>query len=143
MARPKRRWWIGSRIDRFPGALEKVAASPKYEFDGSGWIFATLLPYLDSCGVDLMRSDYDAFSTALTKARGGTLFCVLTSRHKKLFANQLETSRHSKSSLHKYYCEFNERDEPAAGEAMLTGLKALKEAIDRVDAKTVVILEVG
>jgi hypothetical protein len=113
------------------------------DYDGSGYIIATLLPYLEEQGVDLMKSSYDDLAEALTASSGASQF-FLTSAHKAACLERLNPSAYDVASLRDYYNAFNERDEPEAiGRAMLDGIEAIRRALDAVGDDTVVLLSIG
>jgi hypothetical protein len=98
------------------------------------------LPYFESRGIDLMKSEYDAFATFICEKRSCSAF-VLASSHKR-FLGALAESNFDAAQLQKYHEEFTERKEEGWGAAMLEGIGALRQAIESVDEGSVVLLSI-
>jgi len=139
-AKPKKKLFGGVRSD-FPEYLRKHGEED-VNYPWSGWVFSTLLVYLDEFHrIDLMHSEYDELSAFLAQSVGGTYF-FLTPAHRQAYLNKLESEFES-SVLCDYYNEFNEANEDSAGEPMLDGIRALRECLRRLDDEYVVILSIG
>jgi hypothetical protein len=139
-----------------PG-LRAAAASPPHgfweflrargevvlDFDGSGYVFATLLSYLEEVhGMDLMASRHDELATHLGGRLGSTSI-FFTTEHRQRHLAALDPARFAAGDLAAYCQEFTGADEPGAGEAMLAGIAALNTALAAVDRGAVVLLHIG
>jgi hypothetical protein len=137
---PRKRFLFGES-DRFPGFLarygQKIAS---YSFHGI--FLATLLSLLEEKGgIDLMTSEHDELARSLTNTRGSSIF-ILTSSHRR-FAEYLRKDVYSADELRLYFEEFNGHVEPAAGDALLEGIEALRTSIEATDDDHVVMLAIG
>jgi hypothetical protein len=113
------------------------------DYRWSGWVFGTLLAYLDERhGIDLTQSSHDELSKFLTKTRGATHF-VLTDDHRRAYFDALDPGKFSQAALRDYYNEFNEADEDELGEAMLDGIRAIRQSLASVDENSVVLFIIG
>ena len=128
----------GAFADFMKAHAREVASYP-----WSGWVMATLLPYLEEKhGIDLMNSAYDDLSTHLSATQGSTYF-VLTNDHRRDYLAKLDPTAFQVSELRDYYNMFTASNEPNAGKPMLDGIKALSEALGHVDKTSIVMLGVG
>jgi hypothetical protein len=108
----------------------------------SGWVFGPLLVYLQEREqIDLEHSAYDELATFLTKARGVS-HCILTSEHRKTYLAKLEMP-FSEEALRDYYNEFSGTHEAEVGKPMLDGIEALRQSLNAVDDKSVVVFITG
>ena len=140
-SKPEKRF-LGRPKDRYFEFL-KTQAQALREYDWSGYVYATLLPYLDERGMKLMDSgrEYDEMSTFLTEARSATHF-IFTTDHKERYLNSLKPSNFEKEELRKYYEEFCEEEWPEAGDAMLDGIETLYENLKEVDDDSIIVFAV-
>ena len=121
----------------------RARGAPVLEFDGSGYVFATLLSFLEEKrGILLMKSSHDDLANFLSEKRAST-FHLFTSDHRDRYLPSLEPGAFDEADLRTYYNDFNETDEPASGEAMLDGISALRMALGAVLEKSVVLLHIG
>src|SRR3569833_2232042 len=97
-------------------------------FKASGYVFATLLPYLQEREIDLMTSEWDELSGYLTQARGATHF-VFTAEHRSRCLDALDAQSYNEVELRDYYNDFNGCNDQQAGIAMLDGIKALQKGL--------------
>lgn len=127
--------------DNYDEVLERegVEAASYY---WSGYVLATLLPYLAEQGIDLMRSPFDALMRALSAERGATLF-IFTPSHKDAFLSRLLPSLFSTETLRDYFNEFNQTAETDIGEAMLDGIACLHESLSGLDDDSVILFSIG
>ena len=63
--------------------------------------------------------------------------------HRQQYLGLLDPARFDESELRSYYNDFTETDEPAAGRAMLDGIKALGTGLAAALDGTVVLLQIG
>ena len=115
---------------------------PAASYDWSGYVLATLLPYLDEHGIKLMDSPYDALTTHLSQSRGATIF-IFTSAHKDAYHDTLSPSLFSSDELRDYFNEFNATNEAEIGPAMLDGITAIHQSLASLDAGSVILLSIG
>jgi hypothetical protein len=128
--------------DRFSDYLRK-RGEHVVELAWPGYVFGTLLPYLEERhGIDLLRSRHDELVNFLSATRE-TFFLVLTRDQQVAYLDKLRDTPFDTPSLCAYYNEFNETDEPDAGEAMAASIDALKTALAAVHKDSVVLMEVG
>jgi hypothetical protein len=112
-----------------------VAGADRLSYGWSGYVLATLLPYLDEQGVALMESsDGDSVSKALQK----TCF-ALTPEHRR-FLDRLDAASFDGQVLRKYYEAFNETSAEGVELAMLDGIRFLQAALGRLRDGTVGLL---
>ena len=79
-ASPRKRILRGTS-DEFWDVIGREAIT-RSEYAWSGDVLATLLPYLDEQGIDLLHSDHDQVASTLSQTREGPVF-VLTSAHRE------------------------------------------------------------
>jgi hypothetical protein len=109
----------------------------------SGYVLVTLLPYLKkNHQIDLMKSEYDAVARSLSAESGATHF-ILTYALKADHLAKLQALSIPGEELRDYYNKFNAANEPDAGKPMLEGIRALLEALNRVDDSSVVVLTIS
>jgi gluconate kinase len=99
------------------------------EYAWSGDVLATLLPYLDEQGIDLMHSDHE---------REGSVF-VLTSDHRERYLARLDPSAFDGAVLRRYYEEFNETAAGGVGYAMLDGIAFFRDTLEPLDSAIVAV----
>ena len=111
-------------------------------YDWSGYVLATLLPYLDEQGIDLIKSEYDDLSRFLSEKRESTCF-ILTNAQKEKYVGQLESASFGEDALRDYYNEFNATEESEIGKAMLDGITSIRESLESIDDSSIVLLNIG
>ena len=127
--------------DTFHDFLEKNGKDVA-SYDWSGYVLATLLPYLDEQGIDLMKSEHDELSCFLSEKRQATCF-ILTNAQKEKYLGQLGSGSFSEEALRDYFNEFNATEESEIGNAMLDGITSLRESLESIDEGSVVLLSIG
>jgi hypothetical protein len=138
---PKKRFLLADK-DEYWGYLHRSGRKVS-DYQWSGYVFATLLVWLkEEHQTDLMESPYGELAKFLTDARGATHF-VLSIEHKNAYLDKLDPATLSGNMLRDYYNAFNGGNEPDAGVPMLDGVRALREALLRLDADSVVLLIIG
>ena len=103
-ASPRKRILRGTS-DEFWDLLDRETIT-RIEYAWSGYVLATLLPYLDEQGIDLLHSDHDEVASTLSQPREGSVF-VLTSDHRERYLARLDPSLFDGAVLRRYYEEFN------------------------------------
>jgi len=131
--------FFGSPRDTYHDYLRQHGQEvAKYKW--SGYVLATLLPYLNEQQITLMRSDYDELGTFLSKTRSATHF-VFTNGHKDAFLTRLG-GEFSEEALCAYYNEFNGTHETEAGKPMLDGIQAMRQSLSALDENSVIIFSI-
>jgi hypothetical protein len=121
--------------DEFWDVLGREAIT-RIEYSWSGDVLATLLPYLDAQGIDLVHSDHDEVAL-----EGSVL--VLTSDHRERYWARLDPSAFDGAVLQRYYEEFNETAAEDVGYAMLDGIAFLRDTLAPLEPATVAVLIIG
>ena len=113
------------------------------DYKWSGWVFGTLLAYLDEKrGINLASSDAENLADFLTDTLCPTYF-VLTPKHKLEHIAGLRRDGFSEAELTAYYNEFNETEELDIGKAMLDGIDCLHRSLAAIDEQSFVLFHVG
>jgi hypothetical protein len=109
------------------------------EYRWSGYVLATLLPYLqEKHQIDLMKSEYDELAAFLTNTTDATHF-IFTPGQRTAFLNRLEPKSFSEDEMRQYFNEFNATNEQEIGRAMLDDVSALHESLGRIEDSSVVV----
>jgi len=108
------------------------------DYEWSGYILATLLPYLDEQQIQLMNSEHEELASFLSQTLQATCF-VFTDAHRQAYVSRLAPESFSAQQLGDYYNEFNATDEPDAGQPMLDGIRALRQSLNALDADSVIV----
>lgn len=111
-------------------------------YDWSGYVLATVLPYLEERKIDLMKSEHGDLSSHLSKERKSTCF-IFTPGHKSAYLARLSPESYSEADLRDYCNEFNGSSEAEAGKPMLDGIRAIHESLRQLDDESVVLLHIG
>ena len=121
--------------DDFGDALRRETIT-RIEYSWSGDVLATLLPYLDAQGIDLVHSNHDEVAP-----EGSVL--VLTSDHRERYWARLDPSEFDGAVLQRYYEEFNETAAEDVGYAMLDGIAFFRDTLAPLESETVAVLIIG
>jgi hypothetical protein len=113
----------------------------RIEYSWSGYVLATLLPYLDEQGIDLMQSDHGEAST-ISQSRAGSVF-VFTSDHRERYLARLDPSEFDGAVLRRYYEESNETSAEGVGYAMLDGIAFFRDTLAPLRSAIVALLIIG
>jgi hypothetical protein len=108
----------------------------RIEYSWSGDVLATLLPYLDEQGIDLVNSDHDEMAL-----EGSVL--VLTSDHRERYWARLDPSEFDGAVLRRYYEEFNDTAAEDVGYAMLDGIAFFRDTLALLESATVAVFTIG
>jgi len=114
----------------------------RIEFSWSGGVLATLLPYLDEHGIDLMHSDHDQVASTLSQAREGPVF-VLTSDHRERHLARLDPIEFDGAVLRRYYERFNDTAAEGVDYAMLDGIAFFRDTLAPLQSAIVAVLIIG
>ena len=139
-ASPRKRILRGTS-DEFWDVLGRETIT-RIEYGWSGYVLATLLPYLDEQGIDLMRSDHDAVASTLSQTRAGSVF-VLTSDHRERYLARLDPSQFDGAVLRRYYEEFNETAAEGVDYAMLDGIAFFRDTLAPLESAIVAVFIIG
>lgn len=135
-AKPRKRLFRRAEDRYFEFLAENSQKLSDYPW--SGYVYGTLLPFLDEKGVHLMQSGFDELGGGLTEARNATHF-IFTCDHKNDYLSALNPSNFSRDELRIYYEEFNEEEWPQAGEAMMDAVVTLRNNLERVDGDSIIV----
>jgi hypothetical protein len=139
-AQPKSRFF-GPPRDAFPELIRDVGeALPDY--DGQGFVLATLLAYLQDQQINLLTSDHSQLAEYLARERHAT-FVVLTEQHRAAALARLDPAAYDAAVLERYYEEFVEHSAPGAGVAMLEGVAFLRATLAAVKPGTVALVTIA
>ena len=114
----------------------------RIEYSWSGYVLATLLPYLDEQGIDLMHSEHDEVASTISQTRDGSLF-VLTSDHRERYLPRLDPIEFDGAALRRYYEEFNETAAEGVDAAMLDGIAFFRDTLAPLDYAIVAMFIIG
>jgi gluconate kinase len=139
-ANPRKRILRGTS-DEFWDVLGRETLT-RIEYGWSGYVLATLLPYLDEQGIDLMHSDHDEVASTLSKTRAGSVL-VLTSDHRERYLARLDPSEFDGAVLRRYYEESNETAAEGVDYAMLDGIAFFRDTLAPLESTIVAVLIIG
>jgi hypothetical protein len=139
-ASPRKRILRG-RSDEFWDVLGREAIT-RIEYGWSGYVLATLLPYLDEQGIDLMHSDNDEIASALSQTRACSVF-VFTSDHRERYLARLDPIEFDGTLLRRYYEEFNETAAEGVEYAMLDGIAFFRDTLASLESANVAVCIIG
>jgi len=114
----------------------------RIEYAWSGYVLATLLPYLDEQGIDLLHSDHDGVASTLSQTREGSV-CFLTSAHRERHLSRLDPIEFDGAVLRRYYEEFNETAAEGVDYAMLDGIAFFRDTLAPLESAIVAVFIIG
>jgi hypothetical protein len=137
-ATPKKTW-LGKPQDPFPEYLAELGSTVA-TYDWSAYVLMTLLVYLQSRGVDLLKSaEHEDLVMQLADARGFSCN-VLTHTHRDAYLARLVPEAFSEDELRDYFNELNGASETYVGRPMLEGIRVLARSLAAVDPQSVILL---
>jgi gluconate kinase len=139
-ARPRKRI-VRGKSNEFWDVLGRQTIT-RIEYGWSGCVLATLLPYLDEHGIDLVHSDHDEVASTISQTREGSLF-VLTSDHRERYLARLDPSAFDGAALRRYYEEFNETAAEGVNYAMLDGIAFFRDTLAPLESAIVAVFIIG
>jgi hypothetical protein len=139
-ASPRKRILRGTS-DEFWDVLGRETIT-RIEYGWSGYVLATLLPYLDEQGIDLMHSDHDEVASTISQTREGSVF-VLTSDHRERYLARLDPIEFEGAVLRCYYEEFNETAAEGVDYAMLDGIAFFRDTLAPLGSAIVAVFIIG
>lgn len=112
------------------------------EYDGDGEIFSVLLPILsDDYDIDLETSENETLADIAEAT--DTLVFILTQDDQERYLEQLAPDNFDAEELAELYEDFTEDEADGAGEAMLTAIGALHQALGETDGEHVIVVTAG
>ncbi len=114
----------------------------RIEYAWSGYVLATLLPYLDEQGIDLMHCDHDEVAPTISQTPDGSVL-VLTSDHRERYLARLDPSAFDGAVLRRYYEELNETAANGVDYAMLDGIAFFRDTLAPLDSAIVAVFIIG
>jgi gluconate kinase len=139
-ASPRKRILRGTP-DEFWDVLGRAAIT-RIEYGWSGYVLATLLPYLEEQGIDLMHSDHEEVASTLSQTREGSVF-VLTSDHRERYLARLDPIQFDGAVLRRYYEEFNETAAEGVDAAMLDGIAFFRDTLAPLESGIAAVFIIG
>jgi len=139
-AGPRKRILRGTS-DEFWDVLGRETIT-RIDYGWSGDVLATLLPYLEVQGIDLMHADHDAVASILSQTRGSSVF-VLTSDLRQRHLARLDPRAFDGAVLRRYYEEFNETAAEGVDYAMLDGIAFLRDTLAPLESALVAVVIIG
>jgi gluconate kinase len=139
-ASPRKRI-LGGTSDEFWDVLGRETIT-RIEYAWSGDVLATLLPYVDEQGIDLLHSEHDEVASTLSQTREGPVF-VLTSDHRERYLARLDPSQFDGAVLRRYYEEFNETAAEGVDYAMLDGIAFFRDTLAPLESAIVAVFIIG
>jgi gluconate kinase len=127
--------------DEFWEALGRETIT-RIEYSWSGYVLATLLPYLDEQGIDLTHSDHDDVASTLSQTRAGSVL-VLTSNHRERYLARLDPSEFDGAVLRRYYEESHETGAEGVDYAMLDGIAFFRDTLAPLESAIVAVVIIG
>ena len=137
---PRKRILHGAS-DEFRDVLARETIT-RIEYAWAGSVLATLLPYLDEQGIDLLHSDHDEVASAISQTGEGSVF-VLTSDQRERYSARLDPSRFDGAVLRRYYEELNEAAAEDVDYAMLDGIAFFRDTLAPLDSAIVAVCTIG
>jgi gluconate kinase len=131
----------GGTSDEFWDVLRRETIT-RIEYAWSGYVLATLLPYLDEQGIDLVHPDHDGVASTISQTRGSAVV-VLTSDHRERHLARLDPSAFDGAVLRRYYEELNETAAAGVDYAMLDGIAFLRDTLAPLDSAIVAVCIIG
>ena len=139
-ASPRKRSVRGTS-DEFWDVLGRETIT-RIEYSWSGYVLATLLPYLDEQGIDLLHSEHDEVASTLSQTREGSVF-VLTSDHRERYLARLDPSAFDGAVLRRHYEGFNETAAEGVDYAMLDGIAFFRDTLAPLESAIVAVFSIG
>lgn len=108
------------------------------EYAWSGSVLATLLPYLEEQGIDIVGE-----ATATVSQTDDRWVFVLTPDHRERYLARLDPSAFDSGLMRRYYEELNETAAKGVEYAMLDGIAFLRDTLAPLDTGIVAVLTIG
>ncbi|QEC67565.1 hypothetical protein FRZ67_09775 [Panacibacter ginsenosidivorans] len=109
-------------------------------FDGSGYVYANLLVYLqEEKNIDLTQNEYDDIAKELIDKRGTSHF-LLTNNQKNAFINQLDTAHYSLAEIQQFNQNFSEEGDEETAKLTLEAIEVLRDNLSKVQNDNQILL---
>jgi hypothetical protein len=105
-------------------------------------VLATLLPYLEAQGIDLVHSDHAEVAATISQTREGSVL-VFTSDHRQRYLARLDPSAYDGAVLRRWYEELNETAADGVEYAMLDGIAFLRDTLAPLESALVAVFTTG
>jgi gluconate kinase len=132
---------VSGASDQFWDVLARETIT-RIDYAWSGDVLATLLPYLDEQGIDLVRSEHGEAASSISQTREGSVF-VLTSDHRERYLARLDPIAFDGTVLRRYYEAFNETAAEGVGYAMLDGIAFFRDTLAPLEPALVAVFVIG
>lgn len=143
LAVPKRTGFLFRKIKDYYYDFIKKEGTSLPDFDGVGFYCIMALAWLEEDNnIDLMKSEYNELASFLSKVRREPTF-VLTKDLSDKFADVIRPNEYDNKKLTQYFREFNERDDPHAGQGMIAAITWLKNCLSRMESTSIGLLTIG
>jgi len=129
-------------IDRFPAFLA-ASARQLPVFKGSGFLFTTVLVFLQERGINLLQGPYVARAEELQRSREVLLCVFLSASQRAEYLPKLQGLSVSPQEMEQYFETFTETQEPGVGQALLLAIEYLRIALAAVPDAGVVVFSIG
>jgi hypothetical protein len=126
-------------VDNYYNFLEVNATRLPY-FDGNGYVFGNVLPYLEETrGIDFFDSNFTGILQELSDKRG-CFHQIITWHHKQEYLEQLKNNAYPLDELEKFNTEFSGEGGIAYAELAASAIKALTGSIEQIGSEDEVLL---
>ena len=133
--------FLGRVKDNFYTYLNANSVGLK-EYPWSGYVYSTLIEYLNEKDINLEVSGYSHYSDYLTEVRK-SYFLILDKAIKEKYIEKLNPSVFDEAELARYYCDFNEtEEEEGVGKATMDAISGLYENLKMADDDKVIVFSI-
>ncbi|MDO3412497.1 hypothetical protein QWJ34_22220 [Saccharibacillus sp. CPCC 101409] len=121
------------------GAFVESHSRRLSDYDGSGYVYSTLLEYLFEQQIDLEESAFGELAARLSGWRY-SLCLLLTEEHKREYLEMLNPDNFDPVELGCFYNDFNDTQSTDMGGPMLEATRVLHRNLREVGPETVLML---
>lgn len=126
----------------FP-AWRKEHAKTAAQYAKDGWLVPCALGYLDEVAeANLSSSAHDEVAARIAEALDCQCF-VLEAAHRAAHYDDLDLDNFDREDLQAHFEELNGASTPGIGAQVLDAIRALREALSKVDDAKVVVVTIG
>ena len=132
-----------THIDNYPAYIQiNTQSLPNY--DGSGYIFATLFIYLlEEKEIDLLDNEYSELATELSANRENTIL-IFTKEQSDRYSSQLNPDVYDANELNAFNLAFSEIDDPDFGVFAIKAISSLKGNLEAIpNNESLLLLEIS
>jgi len=126
------------RIDSYYDFLRDNAIQLP-DFDGSGYVFSNIFPFLEEKGIDLPDGEYASLMEDLSNKRECS-HCIIAYKQRLKFINQLESADYTVSELQSFNEQFSGEGDEGYAMLAIEGIKILCENITKIENENQVLL---